>query len=294
MGARLPAWLGSESLTSVPIETRVERFAAMGTRIELHVFGAGHADALVRARAQIEAVDDALTIHRPSPATAMNEQLAAGRDAAIDDAVLLSALGEVDDLVAMTGGLFDPTADALMPTRGWPMVTLDQAAARIRAACPLALDFGGFGKGYALDLAVGSFRGSGVNSAFLSAGESSIAVVGRHPMGDRWPVGIPDPVKRDRFLLELKLENEALSISSTFGTFANVPSRSPTIRPSTGETVSTPRTTIAVEQSGARAEAMSTALLLADDAERESLVGDGRNRRFAFAFADGHARTLIG
>lgn len=283
MGAGLSARLGSESLTSA-IETRVERFAAMGTRVELHMFGAGDADALLRARAAIEAVDDALTIHRPSPATAMNERLAAGHDAAIDDPVLLAALGEVDDLVVLTGTLFDPTAD-VSTARGWASVTLEKAAARIGAAHPLGLDFGGFGKGFALDRAVRALRDAGVVSAFLSAGESSIAVIGRHPLGVRWPIGIPDPVTPDRFLVELELEDQALSISSTMG----APGRSPTVRPTTGEAVSAPRTAVAVERSGARAEAMSTALLIADDAERTRLIGDARDRRFAFCFARGDA-----
>jgi FAD:protein FMN transferase len=280
VGAGLSTRLGSEGLTS-GIETRVERFAAMGTRVELHVFGAGDADALIRARAAIEAVDDALTIHRPSPATALNERLAAGQDAAIDDAVLLDALCEVDELVALTGGLFDPAAD-VATTGGWAAVTLDEASARIGTTHPLALDFGGFGKGFALDRAVRALHDAGVVSAFLSAGESSIAVIGRHPLGVRWPVGIPDPVTPDRFLVELELQDEALSISSTVGAFVDAPGRSPTVRPDTGTAVAAPRTAVAVERSGVRAEAMSTALLIADDVEREPLIGDARDRRFVF------------
>jgi thiamine biosynthesis lipoprotein ApbE len=286
--------LGSEGLTPRPVETRVERFAAMGTRVELHLFGAGEPDALARARAEIEAVDDALTIHRPSPATAMNERLAAGREAAINDAMLLAALGEVEDLVALTGGLFDPTADVSRRTGGWPTVTFDRVAARVGAGHPLALDFGGFGKGYALDRAARSLRGSGAVSAFLSAGESSIAVVGRHPLGGRWPVGIPDPVAPDNYLVELELEDEALSISSTVGPFAHAPGRGPTVRPATGEAIVARRSAVAVDGSGARAEALSTALLIADDGERERLVGGARDRRFVFYFTDGHATALIG
>ncbi|UVO49691.1 FAD:protein FMN transferase [Sphingomonas sp. SUN019] len=253
----------------------------MGTRVELHVFGVGDADALANARAAVEAVDDALTIHRPSPATALNERLATGQSAAIDAPILLAALAEVDPLVALTGGLFDPAADVAR-TGGWASITLDATAARISTTRPLALDFGGFGKGYALDRAVAVLRDAGVVSAFLSAGESSIAVVGRHPLDVRWPVGIPDPTMPDSFLVELELEDEALSISSTIGAHADAPGRSPTVRPHTGEVVATPRTAIAVERSGARAEAMSTALLIADDAERARLIGDERDRRFVF------------
>ncbi len=262
----------------------------MGTRVELHLFGAGEADALARARAAIEAVDDALTIHRPSPATAMNGRLAAGLEAAIDDPVLLAALGEVGELVASTGGLFDPTADAAMRSGGWEAVTFDSATATIGAARPTALDFGGFGKGYALDRAARALREGGALSAFLSAGESSITVVGRHPLGGLWPVGVPDPTAPGRYLVELALEDEAVSISSTVG--ADAPGRSPTVRPATGEAVAAPRTAVAVDGSGARAEALSTALLIAGGAERARLIGGARDRRFSFCLAGGHATAL--
>jgi len=260
----------------------------MGTRVELHVFGAGDPDALMRARAAIEAVDDALTIHRPSPTTALNERLVAGQGATVRDPVLLAALGEIEGLVALTGGLFDPTADTSL-LRGWSTMTLDLTAGRVGASHPTALDFGGFGKGFALDRAARELREAGVVSAFLSAGESSIAVVGRHPLGVRWPVGIPDPLEPDRFLIELELEDEALSVSSTMG----VAGRSPTVRPDTGEAIAAPRTAIAVAASGAEAEAMSTALLIADATERDRLTGDAPARRFAFSFADGAATPLI-
>lgn len=291
MGAGLRTRLGGEGLTS-PVDHRVERFAAMGTRVELHLFGAGESDALSRARAAIEAVDDALTIQRPSPATVMNERLLAGLEAAIDDAVLLAALGEVEDLVALTGGLFDPTADTASRAGGWGTMLLDRAAATIGAAYPTALDFGGFGKGYALDRAAWALRQGGVVSAFLSAGESSIAVVGRHPLGGRWPVGIPHPTVPDRYLVELALEDEALSISSTVGAHADAPGRSPTVRPATGEAVAAPRTAVAVDCSGARAEALSTALLIADAAERDWLIGGARDRRFSFCLAHTRATAL--
>lgn len=288
MGGRLRAGLGSEGLTTTDIETRVARFAAMGTRVELHVFGVGDPDALAHAQAAIEAVDDALTIHRPSPTTALNERLAEGRDAVITDPVLLEALGEIGGLVTLTGGMFDPTAD-IARSQGWSGVALDLAASRVAASHPLAVDFGGFGKGFALDRAARALRDAGVVSAFLSAGESSIAVVGRHPMGVRWPVGIPDPLAPDRFLIELELEDEALSVSSTMG----VAGRSPTVRPDTGQAMTAPRTAIAVARSGAEAEAMSTALLIASEAERERLTSDAPDRRFVFCFADGAATPLI-
>lgn len=263
----------------------------MGTRIELHQFGPGGPDALGEARRVIEAADDALTIHRPSPTTAVNDRLAVGSSATINDPVLLDALVGIDALWSMTGGLFDPTVDVYDGSGRWPAITIDQRAGRIETAEPAALDFGGFGKGFALDRACEALRAAGVASAFLSAGESSIAVIGQHPVGGAWPVAIPHPLAPDRQLVMLELENEALSISSTAGAAAAAPGRSPMVRPTDGTIVTTPATAIAIEATGAAAEAMSTALLVGDEGATSRLLAIRPERRFRFTFAEGLSRS---
>lgn len=257
----------------------------MGTRVELHVFGPIDDDCLAAARRAIEAVDDALTIHRPSPTTALNEGLAAGGVAAIDDPILLDALGQVADAVTATGGLFDPTAAAGVPGQ-WPALSIDRAAARVAAAGPVAFDFGGFGKGYALDRAVDILRRGGVASALLSAGESSIAVIGPHPLGGGWPLAVPDPVAPGGVLVEIEVEDAALSISSTVGAGAAAPGRAATVHPRDGRPVAAARTAVAVEASGALAEAVSIALIVADAGEAAVLLAGGRRHLFGHAAGD--------
>lgn len=250
-------------------------FLAMGTRVEIHRFGPGDGDALESARRAIEAVDDALTIHRPSAATAMNEALRAGREAPVDDPVLLDALTQIQAAQAATLGLFDPAADPRTGAAGWREVRFDAATARITAAVPLALDFGGFGKGFALDRAGAALRNAGVACAVLSAGESSIAVVGEHPLGGGWPFAVPDPLRAGRVLAEVELVDEALSISATVGDGTLAPERAAMIRPTDGSVVTAARCAIVVDRSGSRAEMFSTALIVADDAQAARL----RDRR---------------
>lgn len=264
----------------MPIQTVVERFFAMGTRVELHCFGACDADAVFLARRAIEAVDDALSIHRPSPTTALNDRLRDGGPVAVDDPLLLDALAQIDDAYAAMEGLFDPAAGSA----GWRALTFDPVTARVEAATPLALDFGGFGKGFALDRACAALRIAGVVSAMLSAGESSIAVVGEHPLGGGWPFAVPHPQQPDRTLIDLELESAALSISSTVGGGAEAPGRSEMIRPTDGAPVTAPRLAIAVEPSGALAEMMSTALLVAQDEQMRRLTESAPTRRFRFDF----------
>lgn len=268
----------------------VERFLAMGTRVELHLFGAGDRGALVQARLAIEQVDDALTIHRPSPTVAVNEALLAGRGAAIDDPVLFDALTQVVDLHEATLRLFDPAADLRLGMDGWNAVSFDRARARIEASRPVALDFGGFGKGFALDRACRALRDAGVSSALLSAGESSIAVVGAHPLGGGWPFAIPDPASPDRVLTELEIEDQALSISSTVGVAVAAPERAAMLRPG-GGAIDAPRCAVVVDTSGARAEAFSTALIVADAARAHRLCDGAAQHRFLFDLP-GDARLL--
>ncbi|NII58708.1 FAD:protein FMN transferase [Sphingomonas aerolata] len=273
------------------IAARVERFVAMGTRIELHVFGAGSEDAMVAARRAIESVDDALTIHRPSPTTVLNDELLAGHGVAIDDPVLIDALVAIDEAHALTLGLFDPAADRRFAGAGWGDLVFDRSTARIAATRPLALDFGGFGKGFALDRACAALREAGVVCACLSAGESSIAVIGEHPLGGGWPFAIPDPSCTDAVLVEVELVDEALSISTTVGAGTQAPERAAMIRPTDGGIVTAARCTVAIDRSGGIAEAMSTALLVADTPRARRLLDAAPARRFLYDLSKAAART---
>jgi thiamine biosynthesis lipoprotein len=275
----------------VGIAARVERFVAMGTRIELHVFGAGSENAIVAARRAIESVDDALTIHRLSPTTALNDELLAGHGVAIDDPVLTDALVAIEEAHALTEGLFDPTADRRFAGAGWGDLVFDRSTARIAATRPLALDFGGFGKGFALDRACAALRDAGVVCACLSAGESSIAVIGEHPLGGGWPFAIPDPSCTDAVLVEVELVDEALSISTTVGAGTQAPERAAMIRPTDGGIVTAARCTVAIDRSGGVAEAMSTALLVADAARARRLLDAAPARRFLYDLSKAAART---
>lgn len=285
MVGRVPAGLGGKILTrastliqAAPAKpaTGVECFPAMGTRIELHRFGGGDADALSRARAAIEAVDDALTIHRPSAATTLNDALLAGRRSPIDDPILLDALTRIHTAQELTRGMFDPVADLRLPGSGWGHVRFDARAARIECSTPMALDFGGMGKGFALDHAVAALRDAGVDCALLSAGESSIAVIGEHPLGGAWPFAIPYPRVDASTLVEIELVDEALSVSASVGTNVLAPERAAMIRPGYGA-VTAPRCAVVIDRLGSSAEMLSTALIVADDARAAQLC-DGRRR----------------
>lgn len=263
----------------------------MGTRIELHRFDPGDDGPFVDARRAVEAVDDALTIHRRSPATALNARLAVERSAPVDDPLLFDALVAIDDLWATTEGLFDPSVGAAEERGLWAAVRIDRPARRIMADRPVAFDFGGFGKGFALDRAGDALRRAGVRSAFLSAGESSIAVIGSHPLGGPWPLAIPHPLDPDAWLVELELEDSALSVSATVGAGSDAPGRAAMVRPTDGAVIDEPVLAIAIEPTGAQAEAMSTALLVGCPQSAGRLRSPCPARRHRFTFADARPRA---
>ena len=246
-----------------------DRFVAMGTRVEFHLFGAPAAAAVAaELRAVVDAVDDALTIHRLSPTSRLNQQLRASGEAVIDDPILWDALLQCDALNRVTHGLFDPTAG--MGIARWPDLDIDRTSRRVRSPSPTALDFGGVGKGIALDACLPILRDAGVPSALLSLGESSILVHGEHPLGGVWQLAVPHPENADASLTTLDLVQRCVSISSTIGA-----ANSETLSPCDATAVRTPATAIAVDASGTTAEAFSTALLIADPAQRERLFSGG-------------------
>ncbi|RVT39416.1 FAD:protein FMN transferase [Sphingobium algorifonticola] len=268
-------------------EGHAECFVAMGTRVELHAFGPCDPQALRLARHEVERVDDALTIHRPSPTVTLNEALSVASGAAVDDPILLAALIETRVLMRMTDGLFDATVRQGAPRGAWD---LDIARGRVEAEGPLAFDFGGMGKGLALDAAAASLRAGGVQSGLLSAGESSILAIGQHPLGGPWPIGVPHPFAPGTFLAELDLVDEALSVSATVD--AAAPCRQPTLRSDNGAPVTAPLTAVAVAAQGARAEGLSTALLAASPEERDRLAQRHSGRMLCFRYEGRDAITL--
>lgn len=175
-----------------------------------------------------------------------------------------------------TGGAFDIAqgartsgASSSAADNGMQYVELDDAARTVRFASPgVKLDLGGVGKGIALDKVVLRLRARGVERAFLSFGESSIAVIGSHPAGDYWPVGVADPARDDTSLHSFRLRDGAMSTSGN--------------RSDDGHTVD-PRSGLRRDgrcllsvacASAVDAEVLSTALLVTSCAERARILNN--------------------
>jgi thiamine biosynthesis lipoprotein len=113
------------------------------------------------------------------------------------------------------GRLPDPEAvSALLPFVGWERVVWRAP----RLALPLRgmqLDFGGFVKEYAADLAAAKCRELGVAHGLVDLG-GDLAVVGPHPGGRPWRIGVRDPRAPARALCELRIARGGVATSGDY------------------------------------------------------------------------------
>ncbi len=224
-----------------------------GTRVELLIWGAPDARAQT---AMSEVLREFDRLHRTyhawqaSELTALNEAIAAGRPHEVSEE--LAALIRTAQQLAEQGEyLFDPGigrivalwgfhADELVPTR--PDA---QALARLVAARPsvaklkldgrrlsstdssVALDFGGYLKGVALDCAAAILKAHNIDNALINIGGNVLALGSKG--GTPWRVGIQHP-RAERHggaplaTLELR-DGEAIGTSGDYQRFFELDGR---------------------------------------------------------------------
>jgi len=211
-----------------------------GTRVEILIAGLDEAQARPAAAAVLREFD---RLHRtyhawqPSELSALNEAIAAGKmlnvtpemAALITDAQRIAAAGDA---------LFDPGIGGLVKLWGFhsdefKAVLPDPVAlAAWRAGRPgiadlrvdglrvgshkrgVALDFGGYLKGYALDRAADILRAHGVRNALINIGGNVMALGTKN--GEPWRVGIQHP-RQAGPLATVKLgDGEAIGTSGDY------------------------------------------------------------------------------
>lgn len=124
------------------------------------------------------------------------------------------------------------------------------------------LDLGGVGKGYALDKAVKLLKGLGIADGFLSFGESSIYVLGNHPYGKGWPVGIANTYQPAELVQSFVLTEMAVSTSGFRPLESDV---FHSVNPFTGALLAKRKTATVIGQEAAVCEVLSTAIYLAPE-----------------------------
>lgn len=240
-------------------------FLAMFTRFALVIPGmeTGRGEKLVvEVERIVENWEACLSTFRSGAELQIINALAHERELAVSE-----PMGRVLNICQLynsqTKGLFDPAVNDTGSR--WEDVIWDIEKQSIRYANPnVRIDMGGIGKGIALKDVVALLRSEGVNDAFLSFGESSLAAMGKHPHGDGWLVGT-----KDGFLLQ----DEFLSISGLQNMHAagEDASHAHIFHPLKGELITWPRRVMVKCDSPVEAEVLSTCGYMADAHEFEKL-----------------------
>jgi FAD:protein FMN transferase len=195
---------------------------AMATRFEILLKGDDeeHLEAVGEsALDEVSRVERLLSRHDPASEVARINREAARSPVRVDRE-LFALLEDCRIWFDKTNGYFDICATGLACSpRFGQAVLLEPEGRTIRFVDPAArLDFGGYGKGHALDAAGRVLDEFGVESALLHGGTSSILVRGRQVYGSPWRVGLRDPfaTRPGCELAQLELANCGFSSSAVF------------------------------------------------------------------------------
>jgi len=180
--------------------------------------------------------------------------------------VTVGPLMELFGFYAKEGNLPSPgEIEAVRARVGMDKVSVDRAAGTVSLAVEgMRIDFGGIGKGYALDVAADVLRSHGVTSAYLSGGTSSIVVIGTPPGRDHWTVRIRNPYNEDEVLETIALVDESFSASGCYGPMLEVDGEAicNILDPYTGMPLEGVLSAAAIADTGMETDALGTAFLV--------------------------------
>ena len=214
-----------------------------GTRVEILIAGLDEARARPAAAAVLREFDRLpRTYHgwQPSELSELNAAIAAGRPHAVTPE-LAAFIADAQRLSALGDARFDPGIGGLIRLWGFqsdefkPALPDPEALAAWRDARPgiadlrvdgvevssrstqVALDFGGYLKGVALDRAAGILHSQGVRNALINIGGNVMALGDKN--GEHWKVGIQHP-RRPGPLATVELaDGEAIGSSGDYQRF---------------------------------------------------------------------------
>lgn len=209
--------------------------------IQLHASDRGLAqNAAAAAIGEVRRIEAKYSRYRPESVVSRINAQAGGAPVAIDPETA-KLLDYADACFRQSRGRFDPTSGILrrawrfepgaaVPTAaqlapllaavGWQRVERRLDTVRLPAA-GMELDFGGFGKEYAVDRATLVLREAGIASAIVNlAGD--LAVLGNPPGGLPWRIGIQHPRKPGFAIATLPVSSGAIATSGDYERFIEV------------------------------------------------------------------------
>lgn len=138
----------------------------------------------------------------------------------------------------------------------------------------MRVDFGGIGKGWAIDRAAEVLRVRGIKRALLSAGTSSVYAVGTPPGESAWKIAIRHPLREDEALTVVALRDESLSTSASYEQDDEIAGRpySHILDPRTGLPAEGMWSTTVIAPTASESDAFSTATFVLGIERSERLL----------------------
>lgn len=239
-----------------------------------HLEATGHA-----ALEEVVRVEALLSRFDPASEVARVNRDAARRPVRVD-VELFGILADCLGWFERTDGYFDIVSPGRAAgAEGGTLPALVRLEAEERTVRFLAegvrLDFGGYGKGYAVDRVARVLEAYGVEAALVHGGTSSVLARGERAEGTPWRVAVQDPFVEERGwdAARIRLRDAALSYSAVLG------GRSPgsdIVDPHTGRPLTDQAACLVIALTGVASEVWSTALLAMGRERVESLVDEGR------------------
>ncbi len=214
-------------------------FRAMGSPCELWLHGKSRS-ALERAagaaRREVTRLEQKYSRYRDDSVTTQINR-SAGSGSSHVDPETATLLDYAETCHAQSGGLFDITSGCLrriwdfkrgrVPSQaevdelrgriGWERVSWRSPELRLPVR-GMELDFGGYVKEYAADRAALVCREHGIAHGLVDLG-GDLAVIGPHPDGSPWQIGIRDPRARTRAIASVALASGGIATSGDYERF---------------------------------------------------------------------------
>lgn len=249
------------------------------TMTALHENKVVAASALEAAFAELETVEQVMSIYRPA-----SQLCRLNRDGVCDNPhpYLVEVLQAAAAMSRRTRGAFDITIQPLWEAywqahaRGARPTAAEVAAAHRRvdwrnveitatgirlSGTGTAITLNGIAQGYAADRATAALRRHGVEQALIDTGE--FGALGRGTDGDGWNVGIQHPRREGAFVAVANLAGRCLATSGDYATrFDETFTSHHLIDPRTGRSAAELASVSIVAETGLAADALSTAFFV--------------------------------
>lgn len=221
------------------------QFKAMGSPCEILLSGqktSSMEQAYLVAKEEIARLETKYTRFQTTSLTSKINN-AAGKHQVDIDTETSKLLNYADTVYTQSDGLFDITSGVLrkawgfksgrVPTDselapllelvGWTSIErTDQSVYLPKVG--MQIDFGGFVKEYAADVAASKCIDSGIQSGLVNLG-GDIRVIGPHPNGEGWRTGIQHPRKLDKTIAKLNIYEGGIATSGDYERYMLVDGR---------------------------------------------------------------------